>query len=67
MKIDVNKYNISDDELRDLMIYYIIKDRKIDFERLYKEIYKDADSAEMARCAFFVKLALGLSEPFRGY
>jgi hypothetical protein len=67
MRIDVNNIDITDDELRDLMIYYITKDRQADFERLYKSIYKDANSAEMARCAFFVRLGLGLSEPFRGY
>jgi len=67
MRIDINSINITDDELRDLMIYYITKDRQIDFQRLYKDIYKDATFAEMARCAFFVRLALGLSEPFHGY
>lgn len=67
MELNTNHLHLSDDQLRDLMIYYATKDRLLDFERLYKEIYKDATSYEIHRCMFFVRLALGLPNYKIGY
>jgi hypothetical protein len=67
MELDTNHLRLSDDELRDLMIYYATKNRQVDFEKLYREIYKDATTAEILRCAFFIRLALDLPNYKIGY
>lgn len=61
MKIDTNTINISDGQLRDLMIYYAITYKDFDFGTLYKNLYPEAFSSEWSRVAYFIRLALGLN------
>jgi hypothetical protein len=57
----INLYEITDSQVRDLMVYYASKYRDTDFEVSYKILYPQAVSSECFRCAYFIRLALGLN------
>jgi hypothetical protein len=60
MEID-SGLSINDDQIRDLMIYYATKYRDFDFGSLYLNLYPNTTADERNRCAYFIRLALGLN------
>lgn len=67
MIIDTNSLHLSDDQIRDLMIFYASKLKDYEFMKLYKELYEDATNHEIIRCAYFIRLALGISNNYCNY
>ena len=61
MEIDNNTLNINDNQVRDLMIFYASKYRDVEFGSLYLTLYPNATADERNRCAYFIRLALGLN------
>jgi hypothetical protein len=53
--------SIDDDQIKDLMIYYASQYRDTDFEIFYKTLYPATMTSEALRCAYFIRLALGLN------
>jgi hypothetical protein len=53
--------SIDDNQVRDLMIYYASKYRDVEFGSLYLTLYPNTIADERNRCAYFIRLALGLN------
>ena len=51
---------INDHQIRDLMIYYASQGRDFEFGSLYLVLYPRTTTDERLRCAYFIRLALGL-------
>jgi hypothetical protein len=67
MILDTNKLHLSDNEIRDLMIYYARENKMAAFNKFYKELYKDAIDREVVRCYYFIRLASGLTDDYINY
>ena len=65
MKIE-NPVKISSEQALDLLIYYAMKSKHYEHNKLYKVLMPDATAGEIFRSAFFIRLALGIPEPFNG-
>jgi hypothetical protein len=53
--------SIDDNQVRDLMVYYASKYRDFEFGSLYLTLYPVTTEGERLRCAYFIRLALGLN------
>jgi len=51
---------INDHQIRDLMIYYASQGRDFEFGSLYLVLYPGTTTDERLRCAYFIRLALGI-------